>query len=133
MEKIKLFRSFAYNSRSKPNFFWRNFVDLIQAKGSKVHCLLEYAYLAVSYNSLKNLFSLEIFFFGIKITSFRITCTTRSPGPLNLISITCSINISRSLFVYVLSSKNRRGGGDLLFKVGIIHGFYCNHVIGLRL
>ena len=50
---------FTYNSRLKRSIYLINFViDLVQVKGSKVHCLLQYTYLAVSYSSLEDLFFL---------------------------------------------------------------------------
>ena len=33
------------------------------------------------------------------------------------------------LFLNILFGKNWRGGGGLLFEVGIIDGYYCNNVI----
>ena len=47
--------------------------------------------------------------------------------PLN--SIICAINISPSFCFDILFRKNWRDAGGLLFKVGIIDGYYCNHAI----
>ena len=97
----------------------------------------------------------------MKITSFRIICTTTGASAPLLNSIICSINNSTSYFffrnynflryifylffisifilyisynVWILSHKNWRCKGGLLFKLGvIIDGCYCNHVIGLSL
>ena len=55
------------------------------------------------------------------------------PGPFNSHSIICLINILPGYFFYlfVLTRKNWRGGDGLLFKVGILHGYYSNQLIML--
>ena len=52
------------------------------------------------------------------------------PGPLNNLFI----KHFPELFLFkIFSRKNWRGGDGLLFKVGIIDDFCCNHVIALNL
>ena len=54
------------------------------------------------------------------------------PELFNSNSIICSINFSLACF-FILNRKNWRGRDGLLFKVGIVYGYYGNHVIALSL
>ena len=55
------------------------------------------------------------------------------PGALQLKFNNLFNKLFSSLFFFILTRKNWRGGDGLLFKVGIVYGYYNNHVIALSL